>query len=167
MNTPHIHFLLVTFVPLCFLTDISFLTSQIENIFFVLMSVFHVMHDFAFFLHHYLLKDWKPHFSVSLISYFHLHKFSSADEVHAEGFRWSQLCWRTDCCNPIPHVSSFVKWRFIEVLPLRKWWRSSDPAQSHAACLHHISASGEAVLVSCLTSQGRCMEKNNRKAMEI
>lgn len=51
--SPHICLQLVTILsPMSSDRDSTPLTSQIENIIFVLMSIIGVKHDYAFFLHH-------------------------------------------------------------------------------------------------------------------
>lgn len=68
-------------------------------------------------------KKWKPSFSASLPSYFHLHRCSSVQQTRAtlQASRRVSRIEDPNCQDPTPDVSSLVKQCFIEVLPLRKW----------------------------------------------
>lgn len=115
------------------------------------MSSISVKQDFAFFRHLCLQKEsWKPHFPVSLPSYFHLHRLSSssAEEGQAEGFRPIRSCWRTDRHSRIPDVSSLIKWRFIKVLPLCEWCHNAVVTlTSHTL---HVCVSSQQLARLCL-----------------
>lgn len=162
---------LVTFASLVFSDkDRILLTPQIENIIFF-VNIQHLCK--ARFLLSFCITACEkgrenPLFPISLLSYLHLRRLSSSSaEGQAEGFRPSRSCWRTDCHSPIPHVSSFIKWRFIKVLPFAQMMpqRCGNLNQSHTSC--YISTTSETLLVSCSTSRSECIEENNRHAMEI
>lgn len=103
--SPHIRFQLVTFVSLMFSDkDRIILTSLIENVIFVSVSTISVKILLSFFII-YCDKSGNPIFCIPPFLFF-CHPLSALG--------------RASHHDPILDVSSFVMWRFIEVLPLRK-----------------------------------------------
>lgn len=118
----------------------------------------------------------KPHVSVSLPSYFHRHHhLSSAVEGHGEGFRMELVVLtnrpsRSSLSLSLSYTSAPSSGSDSSLCSLcaKRCCGAVVTLTSHTLYfMCYISTGGETLLVSCPTSQGGCMEENNRNAMEI
>lgn len=153
---------------LCFPTKTEH-RPRIENIISVLMSSISVKHEFAFFLNHKLkeVNPPPPPFPCIPPFLFHLRCHSSVQEMRATPWAsdWADRVTRPDRRCRSPDVGSLLLSLFsLGCSPTAAPWQLWPV--THCRYVLHLNQRWEFAWVPP-TSQGGCMEENNRHTMEI